>query len=155
MTCCLLHPPLRKSCFFCHTQLELGFWIQAVLWWEPEWVLKSDLTNPPTIHPPSTHPPTRNSSWTPTLITISTPDSTTASTINLTYLELGSAQPQHVISFSNIFNSQQHTGFFRKCSGCFMSTQNKQALLIWFSPIVSGCIDLIDAMWTRIHCNSL
>ena len=37
---------------YCHTRLELGFWIQAVLWWESEWVIKSDLTNPTTHHPP-------------------------------------------------------------------------------------------------------
>ena len=30
---------------FCHTQLQLGFWIRAGLWWEPEWDLKKDLTN--------------------------------------------------------------------------------------------------------------
>ena len=37
----------EKVCILnnCHTRLKLGFWIQAVLWWEPEWVLKSDLTN--------------------------------------------------------------------------------------------------------------
>ena len=40
---------------YCHTRLELGFWIQAELWWEPEWDLKSHLT---TYHHPPTHPPT-------------------------------------------------------------------------------------------------
>ena len=34
----------------CHTRLKLGLWIQAVLWWEPERVIKSVLTNQPT-HP--------------------------------------------------------------------------------------------------------
>ena len=31
---------------YCHTRLELGFWIQAELWWEPERDLKSHLTHP-------------------------------------------------------------------------------------------------------------
>ena len=44
--------PLEHIPYFCHTRLELGFWIQAVLWWEPECVIKSDFTNPPTHHPP-------------------------------------------------------------------------------------------------------
>ena len=34
---------------YCHNWLKRGFWIQAVVWWEPEWVAKTDLTNP-TIH---------------------------------------------------------------------------------------------------------
>ena len=33
--------------YFCHTGLQLGFRIQAGLWWEPEWDLKSDLTDRP------------------------------------------------------------------------------------------------------------
>ena len=44
-----LHSPLlslllwlKYPVVFSHTHLELGFWIQDVLWWEP------DLTNPPT-----------------------------------------------------------------------------------------------------------
>ena len=33
--------------YFCHTRLELGFWIQDELCLEPEWDLKSHLTHPP------------------------------------------------------------------------------------------------------------
>ena len=45
---------VRRIFYFYHTRLQLGFWIQAELWWEPEWVIKSVLTNlPPTTH----HPP--------------------------------------------------------------------------------------------------
>ena len=44
---------------YCHTWLQLGFWNQAELQWEPKWDQKSILTNMPdtTHHTHTTHPP--------------------------------------------------------------------------------------------------
>ena len=47
----LLHALSFGAEKYCHTRLQFGFWIQAELWWEPEWDLRSNLTNLPPNHP--------------------------------------------------------------------------------------------------------
>ena len=41
--------PITIKWKYWHTLLKHGFWIQAVLWWEPEWVIQSDFDQP--THP--------------------------------------------------------------------------------------------------------